>query len=78
MRQLNAPECAAAGRAGEARGGRRIAPCNDAQRSQRALQSCNRVRSGLTQKVSFDKGEKVIRDKTFSEELSGQLPDLGL
>jgi hypothetical protein len=35
------------------------------------------VRSGLTQKVSFDKGEKVIRDKTFSEELSVQLPDLG-
>ena len=42
-----------------------------------ALQSCNRVRSGLTQKVRFDKCEKVIRDKTFSEELSGQLPDLG-
>jgi hypothetical protein len=35
------------------------------------------VRSELTQKVSFDKGEKLIRDKIFSEELSGQLPDLG-
>jgi hypothetical protein len=35
------------------------------------------MRSGLTQKVRFDKGEKVIRDKTFWEELSGQMPDLG-
>jgi hypothetical protein len=35
------------------------------------------MRSGLTQKVRFDKGEKIIRDKTFWEELSGQLPDLG-
>ncbi len=52
-------------------------PATDEQRSQRALRACNRVRSGLTQKVRFDKGEKVIRDKTFSEELSGQLPDLG-
>ncbi len=74
---LNAPECGAAGRAGKARGGRRIAPCNDEQRSQRALQPCNRMRSGLTQKVRFDKGEKIIRVKTFWEELSGQLPDLG-
>ena len=39
---------------------------------ERALQPCNRMRSGLTQKVRFDKGEKVIRDKTFWEELSGQ------
>jgi hypothetical protein len=31
------------------------------------------VRSELTQKVRFDKGEKVIRDKTFWEELSGEL-----
>jgi hypothetical protein len=29
----------------------------------------------LTQKVSFDKDEKVIRDKAFSEELSAQRPD---
>ena len=36
------------------------------------------MRSGLTQKVWFDKGEKVVRDKTFWEEFSGQLPDLGL
>jgi hypothetical protein len=31
-----------------------------------------RVRSELAQKVRLDKGEKVIRDKAFSEELSGQ------
>ena len=31
-----------------------------------------RVRSGLTQKVRLNKVEKLIRDKAFSEELSGQ------
>jgi hypothetical protein len=31
-----------------------------------------RVRRGLTQKVRFDKGKKLIGDKTFCEELSGQ------
>ena len=30
------------------------------------------MRSGLTPKVRFDKGEKVIDDKTFCEELSDQ------
>jgi hypothetical protein len=55
---LNAPECAAAGCAGKARGGRRITPCNDEQRSQRIPQLCHRVRSGLTQKVRPEKGEK--------------------
>jgi hypothetical protein len=64
-------------RAGEARGGRRIDPCNDEQRSQRALQSCNQARSELTQKVSLNKDEKVIRNKAFLGELSGQLLDLG-
>jgi hypothetical protein len=48
------------------------APCNDEQRSQRALQSCDRVRSELTQQVSLNKHEKVFRDMAFSEELSGQ------
>jgi hypothetical protein len=35
------------------------------------------MRSELTQKVSPNKGEKIIRDKAFSEKLSGQLPGLG-
>jgi hypothetical protein len=41
-----------------------MAPCKDEQGSQRALQPCNRMRSGLTQKVRFDKGESLILDKT--------------
>ena len=49
--------------------------CNDEQRSQRG--SCNRLCSEPNQKVRLNKGEKIIRDKTFWEELSGQLPDLG-
>ena len=36
-----------------------------------------RLRSGLTSKDEAQKGEKAIRDKIFSPELSGQLPDLG-
>jgi hypothetical protein len=55
-----------------------IAPCKDEQRSQRALQSCHRARSGLTQKVRPTKGEKLMRDKPLSKTSSAQLPDLGL
>ena len=52
-------------------------PCNDEQRSQSALQSCNRARSVLTQKVRPEKGEKLIRDKPLLKTSSGQLPGLG-
>ena len=51
--------------------------CKEEQRSRSDPQTCNQVRSGLTQKARLNKCEKVIRDKAFSEELSGQLPDLG-
>jgi hypothetical protein len=47
-------------------------PCNDQQRSQSDPQACNWVRSELSRKVGLNNGEKVIRDKAFSEELSGQ------
>jgi hypothetical protein len=53
-------------------------PCNDEQRSQSALQSCNRARSVLTQKVRPEKDEKLIRDKPLLKTSSGQLPGLGL
>jgi hypothetical protein len=52
-------------------------PCNDEQRSQSALQSCNRARSVLTQKVRPEKDEKLIRDKPLLKTSSGQLPGLG-
>ena len=53
-------------------------PCKEEQRSQSALQSCNRARSVLTQKVRPEKDEKLIRDKPLLKTSSGQLPGLGL
>jgi hypothetical protein len=52
-------------------------PCSDEQRSQSALQSCNRARSVLTPKVRPEKDEKLIRDKPLPKTSSGQLPGLG-
>jgi hypothetical protein len=49
-------------------------PCNDEQRSQSALQSCNRARSVLTQKVrpeKDEKDEKLTRDKPLLKTSSG-------
>ncbi len=46
-------------------------PCNDEQRSQSALQSCNRVRSGLTQEVNVRVGEKLINNKPLKAKASG-------
>ena len=37
---------------GQARGGRRLHPCNDEQRRQCPPGLCHRVRSGITHKVS--------------------------
>ena len=37
---------------GQARGGRRLHPCNDEQRRQCPPGLCHRVRSGVTHKVS--------------------------
>ncbi|PUE06246.1 hypothetical protein B9Z51_15615 [Limnohabitans sp. T6-5] len=50
--QLDAPEGAAMGGNGQARGGSRLPPCNDEQRRQCPPGPCHRVRSGISHKVS--------------------------
>jgi hypothetical protein len=68
---VNAPEYPA--RAGQASTGRRIA--HETTSNEDGPGRPIRLRRKLTQKVGLNRGEKVIRDQAFWEELSGQLPD---
>jgi hypothetical protein len=42
-------------------------PCNDEQRSQRALQACNRVRSALAKVVNLKKERKPLETKAWHQ-----------
>ena len=56
---------------------RRAAPCKEEQHSQAGRQSCNRVRSDLTQPVKLIEGTKSNVHNKLVESTSGQLRFLG-
>ena len=62
---------------GQARGGRRLHPCNDEQRRQCPPGLCHRVRSGVTQQVSVFVLTEFRMHQGFQRFQSGQLRFLG-
>jgi hypothetical protein len=62
---------------GQARGGRRLHPCNNEQRCQCPPGMCHRVCSGITHKVSFFVLTAFRIDQGFQRVQSGQLCFLG-
>jgi len=62
---------------GQARGGRRLPPCNDEQGRQCPPGLCHRVRSGVTQQVSVFVLTEFRMHRGFQRFQSGQLRFLG-